>query len=324
MSRMFLALITVACVISLASGCRNCRLNPCNNACGFGASPTLPAPPTYSLQIPSLGKNQPYYNGVPITARQPSPLINPNSAAPTPASSTPTLAPQQGWRPVGTDQFSNPSVGSNYPNSPQNQPTSVLQSPVDLSPNRAPTGFASQPASTPPLNSVLQPGDNRTAAAANGVSYTDSVNYRSTHVDERLDETRLPVTDASNVRAPSTLNTAPPANRFAQAVPIYGTVVPSNQPAYSTQPAVALPYPGTNTNPYRATQNAQPTQPGFIQGTVVYGQPANNANNGYPSPYGNPTNAQPAVLAQSTTTINPQNGQNYQSGWRDRELTARR
>ena len=205
MSRMFLALITVACVISLASGCRNCRLNPCNNACGIGASPTLPAPPTYSLQIPSLGQNQPYYNGVPTTARQPSYLVNPNSAAPTPASSTPTLAPQQGWRPVGTNQFSNPSVGSTSPNLPQNQPTSVLQSPVDLSPNRAPTGFASQPASTPALNSVLQPSDNRTASAANGISYRDSVNYRSTRVDERQDETRLPVTDASSVRAPFNL-----------------------------------------------------------------------------------------------------------------------
>lgn len=319
MSRLLFVLTTLICLISLASGCRNCRLNPGNNYCGIGASPTLPPPPTYSLQIPSLGQNQPYYNGVPTTAQQPSYLINPNSAAP-----TPSLAPQQGWRPVGVNQVSNPAVGSNYSNTPQNQPASGSQSPIDLSPNRAPTGFASQPPSTPSLSSVLQPGDNRTASAANGVSYMDSVNYRSTRVDERLDDTRLPVTDASNVRAPSILNNTPPANQLAQAVPIYGTVVPSNQPAYSPQPSVVLPYPATNTNPYRATQFAQPTQPGFIQGTMVYGQPANNANNGYPSPYSGPNYSQSTVLAQSTATYDPQNSQDSELGWRNREFTTRR
>jgi hypothetical protein len=200
----------------------------------------------------------------------------------------------------------------------------VLQSPVDLSPNRVPSGFASQTTSTPTLNSVLQPGDNRTASAANGASYMDSVNYRSTRVDERLDETRLPLTDASTVRAPSTLNTTPTANRLSQPVPIYGTLVPAGQPAFSTQPAVVLPYPATNPNPYRATQFAQPAQPGFIQGTMVYGQPTNNVYNGYPSPYAGSVNSQSAVLAQSTTTFNPQGGPTNDPGWRDRELTARR
>ncbi len=318
MSRNFVALILCACVLSLASGCRNCRLNPCNNACGFGASPTLPAPPTYSLQIPSLGQNQPYYNGVPTTAQTPSYLLNPNSAAPTPASNAPTLAPQQGWRSVGT----NPEVGSNFQNAPQNQPSSLLQQPVDLSPNRAPAGFASQTAGQ--LNSVLQPPDNRTASATNGLSFMDSVNYRTTRVDERQDDTRLPVTDASGVRAPSTLNNAATGARFAQAVPIYGTVVPSNQPVYSTQPAVVMPYQTVNSNPYPATQYGQRTQPALIQGTVVYGQPTNNVDNGYPSPYAGQTSFQPSVLGQSTSTYDPQNGQNYDSGWRDRELTARR
>ena len=270
MSRMFYTLITLACLISLASGCRNCRLNPCNNLCGLGASPPLPAPPTYSLQIPSLGQNQPYYKGVPTTAQQPSYLINPNSAAPTPASNSPTLAPQQGWRPVDSNQFSNNTVvGPANRTVPQTQPTSVLQSPANNSQNRAPTGFASQPTPASPLSSVLQPtSGNRTASATNGLSYKDSVNYRTTRVDERQDNTRIPVTDATGVRAPSTLNTVP-GTRFAQAVPIYGTVVPTAQPGFSSRPTVVSPYPGTISRPYTQTQFAQQAQPGFIQGTVV-------------------------------------------------------
>lgn len=313
MSRKLLSLIVITCLVSMASGCRNCSLfNPCANQCGgFANNQLLPAPPTGSLQIPSLGQNQPYYNnGVPTTARQPNYLINPNSAAPTPATNTPTLAPQQGWRPVGSNSYSLNSPTSPAPTTNNGvQPRSVLQN-TPTPADRAPTGFASQSGSSVLSSNqpLTQTRPVTTQVAANttpGLSYKDNVNYQSTQIDERRDATRLAATDATAVRAPTSFSTVP-GIQVAQAAPVYGQVVPAGQNLYA---------PPTR---FTQTQFVQPQQPGIVAGTVAYGQPYNVY------PY---SGSAPAVLAQSTTTYNPQNVQTNSfdsTGWRDRDLTTRR
>ncbi len=315
MSRQLIISAFLVVLIGLSAGCRNSRFcGPyTNGCCGFAQSATLPAPQTGSLQIPSLNQGQPYYNpgnGVPTTAQQPAYLVNPNSTAPTPANNSPTLAPSQGWRPVGNNNYSlNPANTS--------APQSVLQ--PTLAPRRAPVNFAA--------NQLQSPSSVRTASSTNGgLSFTDSVNYRSTRIDERTDESRLPATDATSVRAPSGLNTVTAGARLPQAYPIYGTVDP-RQPVYSTQSQYAV----QNNQPILLPQGytqLQRSQPTTIAGQVVYGSANPVVYNTYPAPYAqsgtvyNGGNSQ--ILAQSTATYDPQNNVNYGSGWRDRELTARR
>ena len=307
MPRNFVVTVLLFSFLGLSVGCRNNQFcNPYNNNFGtFPGQSTLPAPPTYSLQIPSVSQNQ-YYNPN-ATARQPSSLVNPNSAAPTPA----TLAPQPGWRPVGD------------PNTSGTQPRSVLQQGNETSatqpkPNRIPANFASS-GSTSRTATNTYPSV-RTASTSNGVSFKDSVNYRSTQVDERLDQTRLPATDASNVRAPSVVNSGTRLAQLNPAARPQNSVIYSAQPRLAAQPAPTLIAPG-----FTQTQFNQPAQPTTIVGSVQYGQPGYNV---YPQqPFTIPgavvPSAQPGILAQSTTVYDPGAG-NGNTGWRSPELTTRR
>lgn len=293
MSRFHL-LVLVVCVLTATTGCRN----RCNNTCGnglFAGSPTIAAPPTYSLNIPSVARNQPYY----VPGTNTVAPVNPNTASPTPATS-PSLPNR--WAPK-TGNVS----GANNATNPGSTGQSVLT---------APTTFVE----TSPSN----PANYRTAAntglPGTGLSYTDSTNYRTTQVDETRDGTRLPATDASNVRAPASSFPAGNVNRIAQlpqpTAPRYPTTF--NSTASATQPY---------TNPQNRIAYNNGGQPiylgtpvvsgnGFYSTPVYTGQP-----NGQPVYYGAPsTGSPPTVLAQATTTYDASNGQQF--GWRDRDLNT--
>jgi hypothetical protein len=261
------ALASILAVSGLA-GCRQCGNGGC---CGLlGRSPTVCPPPTYSLQIPSAAQNQPYYNGGTTTAQQPSHLVQPNGAAPMPVGNQPNSVPNEQWRAVG---------GNNLSLSPQ--PQSVLDT--------------STAVATP-----------RNYYGNGGLSFTESTNYRTTSVDETRDQTRLPVTDASSVRAPSSLYSQGNGTRLAQ---------------QSQLPAATTPL-GTISSPVMGNP-VYASGPQIVNGYVeYYGQPMlAQPQMNYPI-YGTPLVAgpMPTVLAQSTAMLDPTSVR--QGGWRDRELTA--
>lgn len=259
----FSAGTTVALVcfaLIFTSGCRNC-----NRACnGYAYSPTIAPPPTYSLQIPSANGNPAYYvPGSPnpnATANLPSYLVDPSRRAPVPTGSNggTSINQQNGWRPTGGNNLSS-ATSTTQPN--------AVASPTQI-------------ASAPTARSVVS-----------------SIDYSSTRSNEQLDPTRLPATDASNVRAPAGFINNGSVQRLAQVQPAPAPVYPNtyNQSVAYAQPAPAV-YNG------RAMIARQPTQQ-FYYGTPTLRQSA------------------PTVLAQSTASGVPSNGS---GGWTDRELTASR
>ena len=170
-------------------------------------------------------------------------------------------------------------------------PKTTAQAPAGLiSPTgKAPTGTGinGQTSQNRPVGAAANPG-----YTTSGTSYTASTNYQTTSVDETLDQPRLPVTDATAVRAP--VQTILP--------PTVATMASQNP--YNRNPA----YP----NPTYSAQGAQ------------YAAAPNPT--GGPTPYaGHPTFNQPAystaqntnvVLAESTARVDP-NSPNYRSGWRN-------
>lgn len=284
MSRIQLVLLA-ACLVAMSVGCRG----RCNDGCcgggWFAGNPRVAPPPTYSLNIPSVAQNQPYYTPGGGT------VVDPNQRAPVPANSG-----QPGWRPSNnTDSSANgASTGESR---------SVLASPTTFVETQPTTGLQLRSASAAGL-----PGS--------GFSYTSSPNYRTTRVDERLDATRLPVTDASAVRAPARNYPTGNTGNLAQY-----QQRPGNYPAGYTTPA------GTQQTYVAQNSYSQPVNP-FYNGTAVLlgGQPQNPVSyQGQAvlmNPNGVPNASAPTVLAQSTATLDS-NGSG-QSGWRDRELNSER
>lgn len=268
----------VCCVLMFSSGCRNC--NPACAGNGYGYSPTIAPPPTYSLQIPSANGNAAYYvPGSPnpnATANLPSYLVDPNRRAPVPQGNTGgvNVNQQNGWRPTGNNNLST--------NTSTTLPTTLAQN-AGQNNGQNTRAFGNVPA--------------QVASAPTAQSVVTSIDYASTRSNEQLDPTRLPATDASNVRAPAGFVNNGSATRLAQAQPPSAPVLPNtfNQAVAFTQPAPTV-YNGT---PLIAQQQAQP----FYYGTPTVRQSA------------------PTVLAQSTATGIPSAGS---AGWTDRELTASR
>ncbi|MDB2686578.1 hypothetical protein N9Y42_05155 [Mariniblastus sp.] len=252
-----LAILLAGLFIVSQTGCRN----RCSQQCGGGlfANNTTVAPaPTYSLNIPSVARNQPYYapNGGPIstTARAPTPatgssISNSNSnlqwrqqgGTPTNSGSTFGSQPTQsgsGTRLVETNNGVNLNSGS-----------SVLVG-----------GFQ---------NSVAT----NQALPATGTSFTDSRNFATTQTDERLDATRVPVTDATQVRATAqnfissgqqiAYNQRPTQTFAAQ------PAIQQVQPVYSTNGRVAAVQPYYTNNP-----NLVQRQPIFSGQTFVQPNPS--------------------------------------------------
>ena len=282
------------CVLTATAGCRN----RCNNACGgglFAGNATIPAPPTYSLNIPSVARNQPYY----VPGTNTVAPANPNTYAPTPANS-PTLPNR--WEPKN-NTTGNGSGSSNSGSTGQ----SVLA---------APTTFVESSPSYPP---GYRTAANTTLPGA-GLSYTDSTNYQTTRTDETRDGSRLPVTDASNVRAPAANFPAGNMNRLAQ---LPQPMAPRYPTTFNSTASVSQPYAGAPSGVVYG--NGQPVylgtpvvsgNPGLYSAPVYPGQ-----LNGQPRYLGAPTAVSgPTVLAQATTTYDPSSGSQY--GWRDRELST--
>ncbi len=265
MHRLQYFLIAV-CVILAAAGCRNRCGNTCGNGLFAGAS-NIGAPPTYSLNIPSMASNQPYY----VPGQQPlsgTGAINTQAAAPT-LDRTATSTNLNGWRAVEPNSgTSNNSGGAS-------------------SKGAASTTFAQY---DPSLQAGYRSASN-TALPSSGSSYVDSTNYQSTRFDETRDQTRLPAIDASNVRAPAQNNPTGAPTRFAQLPtpaqpnypPTFNSTASAGSPVYLGSPVVGNPaYANSSTYPVYA---AQP---------MIGGQR-------YQTPF---IAAAPTVLGQSTTTYN--------------------
>ena len=272
MSRIQL-LVIVTFLVAMSVGC----CGRCRNPCGgwFAGSSTVAPPPTYSLNIPSVANNQPYYT--PGSAAPNSYTVNPNLSAPTPAA---TGQGQNGWR-SANDQLSNGRADQEESRSVLATPTTFVESQATVDPNQANPQF-NQPtfrtASSVPL-------------PASGYSYSNSPNYLTTRVDERMDSTRLPVIDASTVRAPA--RNFPTGTIASYSAPLQQTYVAQNG---FYQPV----------SPYTGSMVMVGGQPVPYQGQTVLTNP-----NIYP------TSSPPAVLAQSTTTGDP-------VGWRSREMSSDR
>lgn len=277
MKNKYMALLAVT-VLIVSTGCRS-RCNSCNGG-WFANNPTIAPPPTYSLNIPSVAQNQqPYYTPGPGSG------VNPRANAPTPAGSSQ-------WRPTG-----NNGAGT------QNQNTGVGNSGNGQT---APTTFVETSGPRNTGQSVLAGNQQpvRTAALpASGASFTNSQNYQTTQTDETRDRSRLPVTDASTVRAPS--RTFPTGN-------VGSAVYPTG---YSTPVGVQQTYAG-QAGFYRQTTPAYSGSSTLVAGQAI--SPGNYAGQAVLiGPNGLPIQ-QPQSVAQSTASNN--GGSTGQLGWRGREL----
>ena len=298
-------IIAAVCLLVASTGCRN-RVPYCQPGCypnaavggpinGVIGQTTVPSPSTYSINIP--GQNQPYYNA------------NATAQVPTPTTGSLPQNNPTGWRPVGS----------------ATAPTGTLSSPPTTAPTTAPLGGSTTRNQTPAtsqsrLTSVIdRPNQNQLANnRANGLSYTNDSNFRSTVIDERLDRSRLPVTDASLVRAPTTFTPQTTIGQFNN--PLLNQTAYNqtayNQPVYNQAPRIAQ-APAYYSQP--VAYSAQPA-PNVVVGSFTqptFAQPPQQTYRGL-------STQNPTVLAQNTVFADPANNPNYQNGWRDRELTAGR
>jgi hypothetical protein len=232
---------------------------------------TIAAPPTYSLNIPGI-QNANNYNGLGNGLQ----LSPPGTAV---ASATNVV---NGWQPQGA--FANSTVAATPPVNQVQNPTANQTTVVAVNPPNRSTDAVRLPQNPTPRS---------------GSSFVDSTNFRTTAVDERRDESRLPVTDASQVRAPANFNPATIVGQFN--APYY---VPAQQ-QFQNPPTVGQPNPNLqagvvngNFRPVGFSQAPYQTYPGLA--------------------------AQNTVLGQSTVYADPANDPNFQNGWRNRELTAGR
>ena len=337
-NRYTLATIAIGlCALVSSTGCRNCggcgynaqAYPPCNSVCGnagagIGAPRTVPSPETYSLQIPSAAGGG-YYNRNAATANAANGLLQPRGVAPTPTTSGPNLAPQRGWREAGTTGTTSTS---------QYTPNNTNQK---LGPNAAPQSVL---ASRSNASSVLNQGQTRVASATtqNGLSFRDNQNYSTTTVDERLDRTRLPATDATNVRAPvgpnQTLLAQNPYRGVAPANfvnPVAQSPVVVQDPRLAQGISQGSTYRGTpifvgqpvySAGQTRVANNVIPGRVEYVGQPVVYG--ASNFSQPSPQTYPGTTSSQPTVLAQSTVYSDPARATTTASngGWRDSSLNG--
>ncbi len=275
------------CLLILTAGCRNRCNNPYGGGLFAGGSPTIAAPATYSLNIPSVAKNQPYY--VPGPANNST--LNPNGRAPTPQGRQATQPNQAGWKSAENDLS---KAGSGI-RSEGDAGRSVL----------APTSFVQTGAASRPMQST-------------GQAFTNSQNYRTTSIDERQDATRLPVTDASFVRAPA--SNYPPGTRMVASNNGY----PSSNYNVGYSAPVPQTYVGQN-GVYAGSASGYTASPVIVSGQPMLGYQSSpvlvSPGQFQRYPQGYPTSGPPTVLAESTASST---GRASQIGWRDRDLTSGR
>ena len=254
-----LAILFAGLFFASQMGCRS----RCNQPCGGGyfASNTTVAPaPTYSLNIPSVARNQPYYapNGGPIST---------TARAPIPASTQPSAAGSNSnlqWRQQGGAPISSGSTFGAQPTA-AGSGTRLVETNNGVNLN---TG-----------SSVLVGGQ---PLPATGSSFTDSRNFATTQTDERLDATRVPVTDATRVRATAQTFISSGQQALAQAQPSQTFAaqpfIPQAQPVYSTNGLIAANQPYYTNNPNLVQRQAIYSGQTFIQPNVptTYSASVNN------------------------------------------------
>ncbi len=270
--------------------------NNANGRLNAGSQSRIPAPATYSLNIPGVNNNaNNNINGTRV-GQLPSGLLNTRQNAPTPANQPANFNQTQGWRQSNGNDLNTSSTGqpgSSNRVADASSATSVLESSTRI--NNSSDGPTARTAS---LN----------GGSGTGVSFTRSNDYQTTSIDERRDNTRLPITDATNVRA-----TTP----FAQNQSGSGQYV---QPYYQPRQQNQQPFAPSTPTTYRGAFVQPNAQPGYVnfnglpqsyQGRFAQQQ----------SPAAQP---QRQVLAQSTARFDPfeSTASAASSDWRDRGRQA--
>ena len=232
--------LTGLVLFCLTMGLAGCRNGAFNGLQPLAGGTRIPAPETYYNT--RANQPHPYYNPNATASNQG--LVSPSGVAPT--SLTPTSAAGGGgnvggWRPK----------------------EGIAQDPTSFN---VPAG---QIAPARMAQNQLQPG---------GYSYMRAPNYQSTTVDERRDDTRLPLTDATAVRAPTSFGS--PGNLGAVRGVPSGYSYPSTSSPLASAPQ------------YRGSSNV-------VRGSFR-------------------TTGAPTVLAESTVGNRPNGAPNVQAGWRDR------
>jgi hypothetical protein len=206
--------LMVGALFLIQTGCANRCYQPCGLAGGTRVAP----PPTYSLNIPSVAQNQPYYTPGAGAA------VNPAGQAPMPAGGG------------GQWRAPDPSVTPGASTAPA-QPSASQSRFVETN---SPVGRSVLGQINP------APSTRMAALPGSGTSFTDSRNFQTTQADERTDSTRLPVTDATGVRAPSqnlvagygVSQTYAQAYNQPQVYTASGIMIQGAPQVYSTQPIV--------------------------------------------------------------------------------------
>ncbi len=268
----------VYCLLIFLAGCRNNTMQSVATTypqAGFNSltgSTRVPAPATYSVKIPNTSGSS-YYNAAAQLPPANAAITAPSLAA---SSQPPVLV---GSNSTMTTISSGPSVET--PDSiPQTKTVSL---------------------EAPPVNNTLPPSRvAQNTLPPTGLSYTNHTNFRSTAVDERQDQTRLPVTDASQVRAPTNFsNTA--------------TGGQNNYPYYpppQTQP-VGPQYPYSPGSPYQAGANNNAAGPNVVRGSFsqpVFAQPSQQ-------PYSGVSTQSTPSYSGSSIYADPSQDPNIQNGW---------
>ena len=267
-----------------------------NNASGRingGSQSRIAAPATYSLNIPGANNNA---NQTRV-GQLPSGLLNTRQTAPTPANRPANFNQTQGWRQSNGNNLNTSSTGQ--PGSSTRVADASAASVLESSTRTDNSGDPNATAAS--LTNVSRPG------VSPGVSFTRSNDYQTTSVDERRDNTRLPITDATNVRAttPFAQNQSD-SRQFVQ--PYYQPRQP-NQPRFA--PSVPTTYQGAfippNAQPNFANFNGQPQS---YQGSFAQQYSA--------------AQSQRQVLAQSTARFDPfeSTASTASSDWRNRGRQA--
>ena len=265
-----LAILLASLFIVSQTGCRSRCNQPCNN--GFLAANTRINPAAnFGLNNPAVAQNQPYYTpGGPIST---------TARAPIPATSTPAAGSNSNlqWRQQGTTPVNSGSTFGAQPQTGSGTRLVEVNNGVNLN-----TG-----------SSVLVGGLQNQALPATGTSFTDSRNFATTQTDERLDSTRVPVTDATRVRAT--------AQNFLAGQQVAFNQQPSQ--TFAAQPVVRQPQPVYSTN-----------------GLIAANQPY----------YINPNLAQRQAIYSGQTFVQPNTAASYSAsatndiGWRNREIGSAR
>lgn len=221
------------------AGLLGCKSNPTTDTLNPWAKSTIPPPPTYTLQVPGgqLPPGQLPPGAMPQMAANP-PLptaaANPASAG-NMAAGTTGVSPYPSINPMAVNQtVPNTSVAGSPVPVPNASTQNPLYPPLAVAPNYP--GYAVAPTSNYQVASSSVYG---TGTGTNRVVNND---YNTTPYNEQGDPTRVGLSDASQMRPPTSTAGYPNDPRYAQSsvpgmyAPAYGT--PPGKPSMQGQNVV--------------------------------------------------------------------------------------